>query len=346
MKSLRLHKPFDLQFHDEPIPDVGPDDVLIKVGSVGICASDVHYYKEGRIGDQVVTSPIILGHEFSGVVERVGSNVKTLTEGARVAVDPAQPCKQCEICKEGYPNLCPQVKFFGTPPIDGALREYLAWPAELCVQVSEEVSLDEAAMIEPLAVGVFAVDLAEMAGRETVAILGVGAIGLSVLQAAKIVGAGRIIVSEPIAERRDLAKKLGADIVIDPAAVDSTAAIKQETGAGVEVVFECAGMPDAVWQTASVVRPKGRIVIVGIPEGDNYTFDASLCRRKELNVQFVRRSRDTTERSVEMVERGMVDVKSYVTHRFPLDRAGDAIKLAGEKTDGVLRAVVQVGDGE
>lgn len=344
MKTLRLHKPFDLQFHDEPAPDVGPDEVLVKVGSVGICASDVHYYKEGRIGDQIVKAPIILGHEFSGTVVKVGSNVKTLAEGARVAVDPAQPCGECAICKEGYTNLCPKVRFFGTPPIDGALREYLAWPAELCIQVSEQTSLDEAAMIEPLAVGVYAVDLAEMAGGEAVAVLGVGAIGLSVLQAAKVVGAGKIIVSEPIAARRELARKLGADVVIDPGAVDSTAAIMEESGGGVEIAFECAGMPDAVAQTVEVVRPKGRVVVVGIPEEDHYCFGASLCRRKELNVQFVRRSRNSSERSVEMVERGLIDVRSYATHHFTLDQAGDAIKLAGEKTDGVLRAVVRVSE--
>lgn len=342
MKTLRLHKPFDLQFHDEPVPEPGADEVLIRVGSVGICASDVHYYKEGRIGDQVVESPIILGHEFSGTVAKVGANVKTLVEGARVAVDPAWPCGECAICKEGYTNLCPKVRFFGTPPIDGALREYLAWPAELCVQVSDETSLDEAAMIEPLAVGVYGVDLAEMAGGETVAVLGVGAIGLSVLQAARVAGAGKIIVSEPIAERRELAGKLGADVVIDPRAVDSTKAIIDETGVGVEIAFECAGMPDAVWQTVEVVKPKGRVVIVGIPEKDEYAFGASLCRRKELNVQFVRRSRDTSERSVEMVERGLIDVRSYATHHFPLDRAGEAIELAAKKTDGVVRAVVRV----
>lgn len=344
MKVLRLHKPYDLQFHDEPVPDFGPDEVLIKVGSVGICASDVHYYREGRIGDQVVEKPIVLGHEFSGVVAAVGNGVSTLQEGARVAVEPSRPCRKCELCREGLTNICPNVQFFGTPPVDGALREYLAWPAELCIQVSHTVSLDEAAMIEPLAVGLYAVDLAEMAGGETVAVLGAGAIGLSVLQAARIVGAARIIVSDPIKERRDLALKLGADIAVDPTRADSTAEIVSQTGMGVEVAFECAGMPDAVAQTAEIVRPKGRVVIVGIPEEDAYTFRASACRRKELSIQMVRRSRNTAERGVEMLERGLVDVRSYVTHHFPLERAGEAIELAWKKSDGVVRAVVRVSE--
>lgn len=343
MKVLRLHKPYDLRFHEEPVPDVGPDEVLIKVGSVGICASDVHYYREGRIGDQVVEKPIVLGHEFSGVVAAVGSNVTTLQEGARVAVEPSRPCKKCEMCAEGLTNICPNVQFFGTPPIDGSLREYLAWPAELCIQVSHTVSLDEAAMIEPLAVGLYAVDLAEMAGGETVAVLGAGAIGLSVLQAARVVGVSKIIVSEPIRERRELALRLGADIVVDPGRGNSTSEIVGHAGLGVDVAFECAGMPDAVAQTAEIVRPKGRIVIVGIPEEDAYCFRASPCRRKELNIQMVRRSKNTGERGVEMLERGLVDVKSYVTHRFTLEQAAEAIELAWKKTDGVLRAVVQVG---
>lgn len=342
MRVLRLHEPFDMRFHDEPAPEVGRGEVLLRVGSVGVCASDVHYYREGRIGDQVVESPLILGHEFSGTVVKVGEGVRAIAEGARVAVEPGRPCGECAQCGEGYHNLCRNVVFFGTPPVDGALREYLAWPAELCIQVSEQVTLDEAAMIEPLAVGVYAVDLAEMAGGESVAILGAGAIGLSVLQAARIVGPGRIIVTDPVSERRELALRLGADIALDPAATDSTAIIMEQTGGGAEVVFECAGMPESTWQTVQVVRPKGRVVVVGIPEEDRYCFGGSLSRRREVNVQFVRRSRNTGERSVEMLERKLVDVASFATHRFPFDQADAAFRLAMAKADGVVRAVIQV----
>ena len=342
MKVLRLHKPFDMQFHDEPIPEIGPDEVLIKVASVGVCASDVHYYREGRIGDQIVKAPLVLGHEFSGTVVKVGENVTTLAEGARVAIEPGKPCMQCDVCKEGYTNLCPNVIFFGTPPVDGCLREYVAWSAELCIEVSHRVSMNEAAMVEPLAVGVYAVDLAEMAGGENIAILGAGAIGLSVMQAARVAGAGKLIVTDPIPERRELAKKLGADLVIDPANTDSTSQIVKETGGGAEVVFECAGMPDAIFQTSAIVRPRGRIVVVGIPEEDQYVFPGSLSRKREANIQFVRRSRDVGERSLEMVERNLIDVASFATHKFAFENAEDAYKLAMNKTNGVIRAVIQV----
>ena len=211
MKVLRLHKPFDMRLHDEPIPEIAEDEVLIKVASVGICASDVHYYRSGKIGDLVAEKPHVLGHEFSGTVVRVGKDVQGLAEGARVAVEPSKCCKVCPICKQGYINLCPNVTFFGTPPFDGTLREYVAWPAELCSEVSDALSFDEAAMVEPLAVGVYGVDLAEMAGGESVVILGVGAVGLSVLQAAKIVGASKLIAVDPVPERRESRAEVGRE---------------------------------------------------------------------------------------------------------------------------------------
>ncbi len=344
MKVLRLHQPFDLRFHEEAIPETGPDDVLVKIRSVGICASDIHYYSEGKIGDQVPEKPIVLGHEFSATVVKVGDRVRSLVEGARVAVEPSRPCRECPMCRLGNINVCPDVKFFGTPPTDGCLREYLAWPAELCLPVSESVSVDEAAMIEPLAVGVYAVDLAEIAGRETIAVLGAGAIGLSVIQAARIAGVGKIIVSEPIAERRELAGKFGADVLIDPNALDSTAAICEHSDGGAEIVFECAGTSVAISQTPRVAAIKGRIIIVGIPSARDYTFDASLSRRRGLNVQFVRRSKNTAERCIELVERKMVQVAPYATHFFPFDRSEDAFKLAMAKTNGVVRAIVRVSE--
>jgi len=340
MKVLRLHKPFDMQFSDEPIPEIAPDEVLIRVGSVGVCASDVHYYREGRIGDQVVTAPIAMGHEFSGTVVKVGERVKSLKEGMRVAVEPGKPCKQCPACIQGYTNLCPNVIFFGTPPVDGCLKEYVAWPAELCIPVSDKMSLDEAAMIEPIAVGVYAVEMMEFTGGEKVAILGAGAIGLSVLQAACAAGAGKLYITDPIKERRDVAAKLGADIVLEPGG--STENIVEETDGGVDIAFECAGMPESIRQTTEVIRPRGRIAIVGIPEEDSYVFHGSLSRKREANVQFVRRSRGVSEKSVKMVEDGDIDAASLATHCFPFDQAEDAFKLAMEKTGGVIRAVIRV----
>ena len=344
MKALRLHKPFDLQFSDEPVPSVGSDEVLIKVGSVGVCASDVHYYRHGRIGDQIVERPQVMGHEFSGTVVALGNNVHSLSEGARVAVEPGKPCGQCYVCRCGYVNLCPNVVFFGTPPVDGSLQEYVAWPANLCIPISDNISLDEAAMIEPLAVGVYTVDLAQFSGGETVVILGAGAIGLSVLQAAKVAGAGKIIVADPIVERRNLAVKLGADLVVDNSSEDLAARVVEETGVGAEIVFECAGDRNATFQTVSLLRPRGRILIVGIPDEDGYNFPGSLSRKREANIQFVRRSRGVSQKSVDMVEGKLIDVASFATHIFSFEKADEAFKLAMNKDNGVIRAVIHVSE--
>lgn len=343
MKTVRLHAPYDLRMLDEPTPAVGPGDVLIRIKSVGVCASDLHYYSEGRIGTAVVEAPIILGHEPSGVIEAVGSAVTNLKPGDRVAVEPTKPCRQCEFCRSGHTNVCPNVEFFGTPPIDGCFRELVAWPSPLAIPIPDNVSFDEAAMIEPLAVGVHAAKLAELKGGESVAVLGAGAIGLSALQAAKVRGASRVIVSEPIAERRQIALKLGADAVIDTSAGGVTEqAIAANNGNEPDVVFECAGMPDAFVQAVEIVRTLGTVVFVGIPTEDHYCLPASLARRKELTVKFDRRSCNEAEESIDLVSRGLVDVKSYVTHAFPLDRVREALELAIAKSDGVVRAVVHV----
>lgn len=345
MKVLRLHKPFDMRLHDEPVPEPKPDEVLVQVKSVGICGSDVHYYREGGIGDQVITSPFILGHEFSGVIAEVGSGVGDLKPGTRVAVEPGKPCFQCKPCKRGLINLCRKIQFFGTPPVDGSFREYLTWPANLVVPIPDTMSFDEAAMIEPLAVGVYSADLAEIKGGEMVAVLGAGAIGLSCLQAAKAAGAEFAIVSEPIAERRELAVKLGADAVIDPTTTDAPHAIMDATdGDGADVVFEAAGEVETCEQSAFAAKSAGTIVIVGIPEEDIYRFNATIARRRELTVRFARRSRNATRRSIDLAASGKIDVASYVTHTFPLEKAAEAFELAHEKRDGALRVVIRLSE--
>jgi L-iditol 2-dehydrogenase len=328
--------------HDEPIQEPGPGEVLVRIGSVGVCASDVHWWRHGRIGSTELSDPLVLGHEASGTVEAVGEGVTNVSTGQRVALEPSRPCLECEICASGNYNVCPDVRFFGTPPTDGCFRDYVVWPASLVLPVPDSISLDEAAMLEPLAVGVFAVDLAVIRPGESVAILGAGAIGLSVLQSLKVAGVGKMLVVDPIEFRCDLAVKLGADVVCEPS--EALSAMEQLTnGRGFDIVFECAGDIAAVRETAKLARILGRVMIVGIPREDEYPFDAGAARRKQLSVVFVRRSNLTTERAIELVESGKINVSSYVTHVFPLERTEEALKLAESKADGVLRAVVGIG---
>ncbi|MGC8861961.1 MAG: NAD(P)-dependent alcohol dehydrogenase [Armatimonadota bacterium] len=343
MRSLRLHAPRDLRMHEEPVPDPGPGEVLVRIKSVGICASDLHYYRDGRIGSTVATTPIVLGHEASGVVERLGPDATGLAPGDRVAIEPAKPCMRCEWCRSGHFNVCPGIPFFGTPPVDGCLREFVTWPARLCLKVPESLSFDEIAMLEPLAIGIYAVELAEPKAYETVVILGAGGIGLSVVAAMKAAGISRVMVSEPLEARRSAALKMGASEVTipDSAEVD----VDSFTGGrGADVVVECTGEDDAVRQMARLARILGRLVIVGIPASDTYPFEASDARRKQLSAIFVRRSNQTTERAIELVSKGKIDAAALATHRFPLERTAEAMELALSKSDGVIRAVVAVSE--
>lgn len=343
MRVLRLHGPKDLRMHEEPMPQPGPGEVRLRITSVGVCASDLHYYRDGRIGTTVLTEPLVIGHEAAGVVDAVGEGVTSHKIGERVAIEPTNACGECVFCREGHYNVCPNVEFFGTPPQDGCFREYLNWPAKLAMKIPDTMSDDEAAIIEPLAVGVHAARLAKLAGGETVGVLGAGAIGLSVLQAAKAMGAGRVIVSEPVNARRELAAKLGASEVIDPSACDAAKEFCRLTDdLGPEVVFECVGEDGASMEAAKIVRILGKVVIVGIPDNDLYTFAASSTRRKELTVIFCRRSNEAAEAAIKWVAEGKMDARSMATHRFPLEETGKAMELATAKEDGVVRAIIAV----
>ena len=339
MRSLRLHGPHELKMHDEPIPEPLSGEVQIRIKSVGICASDLHYFREGRIGTTKLTDPLVIGHEASGVVTALGDGVDNLRVGDRVAIEPAKPCMACEYCAAGNYNVCPGIPFFGTPPTDGCLRDYITWPASLALKVPDAISFDEIAMLEPFAVGVYAAELADLSSDNTVVILGAGAIGLSTLQSVRILGVKRIIVSEPMDARRKLALKLGASEVTDPSNCEGE--INRITnGRGADVVFECTGEEDAVRQSCRLARVLGKVIVVGIPDGDDYSFDASAARRKQLTAIFVRRSNLTTEKSIEWVAEGKVDVASYATHRFSLEKAQEAMELAISKSEGIIRAII------
>ncbi|MEN6520353.1 MAG: NAD(P)-dependent alcohol dehydrogenase [Armatimonadota bacterium] len=341
MRVLRLHAPLDMRIHDEPVPVPGPGEALVRVGSVGVCASDVHWWRHGRIGGNVLTDPLVLGHEAAGTVETVGEGVPYPKPGQRVAIEPAKACGRCEFCMSGNYNVCPSVDFFGTPPTDGCFRDYVVWPASLMIPIPDSISMDEAAMLEPLAVGIYAADLASVRPGERAAVLGAGAIGLSVMQSLKICGAGDVLVCDPIPARRETALKLGADVACDPSEVHD-AAKAMTSGRGFDLVFECAGDINAVRETARLARVLGRVIIVGIPKEDEYPFDAGSARRKQLKATFVRRSNLTGERAVELVHRGKINAASLATHTFPLEETDKAMKLAESKTDGVIRAVIRL----
>ncbi|MBW3623056.1 MAG: alcohol dehydrogenase catalytic domain-containing protein [Armatimonadetes bacterium] len=335
-----------------PEPRPGPGEVLIEVEAVGVCASDLHYYLHGSIGGLTAADGLILGHEFAGRVveigpdsisspaplpqeERGGNGVDhsppALKVGQRVAVEPVRPCNACRECGRGDYHLCRTLKFFGTPPTDGALCERVVCPAEWAFPLPDHLSPAEGAMMEPLAVGVYAAELADLRGGETAAVVGCGAIGLSTLQALRAAGASKAHGEDPIPERAELAVRLGGE----PDSCPPHSA---------DVAAECAGTPEALVRALELVRPGGTVLVVGIPDEDTLAFPAALARRKGLTMKFVRRYRHSFPRAIRWTAEGKVSVAPFLTHRFPTEQTQAAFELAASQGGGVIRAWVDLTD--
>jgi L-iditol 2-dehydrogenase len=320
----RIHGPRDLRLHEEPAPTPGPGEALVRVTAVGICGSDVHWWREGRIGGDVIAAPLILGHECAGVIESGPQR------GARVAIDPAIPCGRCEFCEEGNPNLCAALRFAGHAPQDGALRPLIAWPETSLVPLPDTLSDDEGAMLEPLGVALYAVELGGVAPGMSIGVFGCGAIGLSVIQVARAAGATRILATElpRLPHRLDAARAWGATAFEATDGSEADAIRRENGGRGVDVAFEAAGDPGAVEAAIGAVKPGGRAILIGIPSEDRIAFTASEARRKDLTVRVVHRMKHTYPRAIRLVESGRVDVRSLVTHRFPLAEVEQAYAVA------------------
>jgi L-iditol 2-dehydrogenase len=343
MKTARLHGLRDIRLDDIPTPDPGPGEALIRVRAMGVCGSDVHFYVDGRIGDDIAPLPYILGHEFSGEIAALGPGVDGPPVGTRVAVDPAVPCGRCEVCLDGNPNCCPDTRFPASPPVQGALCEWYAHPAHLCVPLPASLDFADGAMLEPLGIGIHAMTLAKIKPGDAVAILGAGPIGLLLLQLALSSSVRAVYVSEPVPERRALAAELGATAVCDPQVDDPAAWLLEQTqGRGVDVAIEAAWGKEAVGQAVRMARPGGKVVLVGIPREDVTTFPNSAARSKGLTILMSRRMKSVHSRAIALVERGVVDLRTPVTHRFPLERAGEAFDLAASLQDGVCKAMIEI----
>lgn len=346
MQSAVLVAPRTIEIQERPVPEPGPGAVRLKIAAVGVCGSDVHYYVNGRIGSAVVQYPTLMGHEPAGVVDAVGPDVAPvagveLTPGRRVAIEPAAPCGRCEHCHGGRANICPDVRFLGTPPIDGIYEEYHLMPARCCIPIPAGLSLTEAALLEPLGVGLHAMELAKPRPGDTVAILGAGPIGLVTLMAAKLAGCAEVYMTDPVPERRAFAERLGADAVADPGAVDATAWIREQThGRGVDITVDAAGVQETITQCHRAARIGGQALIIGIPDEDALTYPTHEARRRELVVRHVRRSNGEVERCLGLIASGRLDLKPLATHHFALDQVTDAFELVHRHADGVIRAII------
>jgi L-iditol 2-dehydrogenase len=317
MRIARLHGQKDLRLHDEARPRPGPGEVLVRVGAVGLCGSDIHWFAEGGIDDARVTRPFVLGHEFGGTTE----------DGRRVAVDPAIPCETCRPCRDGDANLCQTIRFAGDGRYDGGLGEWVAWPERCLVPLPAPLTEADGAMLEPLGVALHALDLGHLRAGGTVGVFGCGPIGLLLLQVARLTGSRLFatdLASRP--HRLEAAPALGAAVFAADGAEGG--AVRDASGGGVDLAFEAAGENAAVDAAVEAARPGARVVVVGIPAEPRLSFPAGSSRRKGLTIVLARRMGHVYPRAVRLVAGGHVDVRSLVTHRFPLADVAAAFDAA------------------
>jgi len=331
MKAVRLHAHGELRTHDEPQPAPVAGKALVRVKAVGVCGSDLHWFAEGEIGDAKLEHPLVLGHEFAGETE----------DGRRVAVDPAIPCGHCEFCEHGHPNLCENIIFAGYGETDGALCEYVSYPPHCLFPLPDSLSFADGAMLEPLGVAIHAVDLGKLHAGMSIGVFGCGPIGLLIVQLARLSGASNIIATDILPHRVEAAKSFGADHALLAEAGHELDEIRAATkGRGVDVAFEAAGEQNALDDAFAAIVPSGKVILVGIPSVDQTFFTASIARRKGLTIKLVRRMKHTYPRAIELVSKGLVDVRSLVTHRFPLEEAAEAFAVA-QRREG-LKIIIEV----
>ncbi|MBN1893068.1 alcohol dehydrogenase catalytic domain-containing protein [bacterium] len=325
-------------------PGPGKGLLLLKNRMVGICGSDLHYFNEGRIGDQSVVYPFIMGHECVAEVCAIQEEASRFSPGDMVIVDPAVSCGSCSQCRAGRPHTCLNLKFMGAPgQLEGALAGMLAMPESCCHPAGNDLSLRAAVMVEPLSIAVHAFRLAGIPAGSTIGILGAGPIGLCVLFESQKAGAGSVFVTDRRAHRVAAAMKAGASWAGNPERNDIVQEILERETEGLDAVFECCGDPEALDQAVSILKPGGRLVVVGIPAAERVPQDLHALRRKEITVIHVRRQNGCIATALEHVRANPDLIESWVTHVFGIEDAQRAFETASGRSDGVIKAVIAFG---
>ncbi|MFP4433926.1 MAG: zinc-dependent alcohol dehydrogenase [Planctomycetota bacterium] len=320
-----------------------PTDVLLRVRKVGVCGSDTHYFRTGRIGDQVVEFPFTIGHECVATVEAVGSGVKNLQVGRRVAVDPLRWCNECDQCLAGRFHTCRNQQFLGCPgQAAGCMADYTVMPEQSCYVLPDGVSDDQAVLVEPFAIALWATKLAGDLSGKTVGILGAGPIGLCVSEACRAAGAETVYMTEIRDDRIEKAKAFKPDWIGNPHHCDVVAEIVQRQPLKLDCVFECAGEQVTLDQGLDMIKPGGKLLIVGIPEVDRVSFRMDTMRRNEITVQPVRRQNECTDEAIELVRSGKVNLDPMVTHHYPLEAAQRAYQIVADYDDGAVKVIIEV----
>jgi L-iditol 2-dehydrogenase len=324
-RAAVLHAPGDVRVADRPVPEPGPLDVLVEIAAVGVCGSDVHYYEHGRIGSHVVEAPMVLGHEPSGIVTQVGSEVTRHRVGDRVTLEPGVPDLVCEQCRAGRYNLCPNVRFFATPPIDGAFARFVTIHEAFAYALPEELTLEQGALMEPLSVGVWACRKGGVGPGSRVLVSGAGPIGNLAAQVALAAGAAEVVVTDISAHRLDVATRVGATRVLD---VSSSPLA--ESGIEVDVLLECSGHPAALADGIRALAPAGSAVVVGMGPEEDATIPLALIQNRELWLTGTFRYANTYPTAIALAAQGRVDLDIIMTGRYGLDEAEAALRAPRE----------------
>jgi len=332
-----------LEIREIDMPQLKETEVLIKLEYVGICGSDVHYLEYGAIGDFLVEGDFILGHECAGTIVETGKKVKSLKIGDRVALEPGCTCGQCEFCKTGKYNLCPDVKFLATPPYHGCLQTYISFPENMCFLLPDGISTKEGALIEPLAVGIHAASQGNISLGDSVVILGSGCIGLVTLLACKAYGATDITVVDVIEKRLDYAEKLGATRIINAKEKDILEEVDKITnGKGMNIVIETAGNKTTIFQSSYLVKRGGTIVLVGMAPESIIEYDFAKIMSKEATIKSVFRYRNVYPKAIEAIQKGLINVSGIASHEFAFEDTEKAFDFVIHHKDDVVKAVIKI----
>ncbi|TGE39144.1 NAD(P)-dependent alcohol dehydrogenase [Desulfosporosinus fructosivorans] len=332
-----------MEIREIEVPVPKEKEVLVKLEYVGICGSDVHYLEHGKIGDFIVNGDFILGHECAGTIVAIGAKVETLKVGDKVALEPGITCGQCEFCKTGRYNLCPDVEFLATPPYQGCLMNYIAFPENMAFKLPDMISTKEGALVEPLAVGMHAAKQGNVKLGDSVVILGSGTIGLVTLLACKAFGATDITVVDVIPKRLEYAKKLGATTVINATEVDVLAEIDKLTNKkGVDIVIETAGSATTIAQTPYLIKNGGCIVLVGMAPQDIIEYNFAKILAKEAEIKSVFRYRNIYPQAIQAISKGVIDISGIITHEFAFDDVAKAFDFVINHKQEVVKAVIKI----
>jgi L-iditol 2-dehydrogenase len=330
-----LYAPHDIRIEKRPVPRPGPREVLVEIKAVGVCGSDVHYYEHGRIGSHIVRQPLILGHESAGVIVDAGEGVSKSRIGERVAIEPGIPDGTCQQCRTGYYNLCPNVRFFGTPPIDGAFTNYVTVPESFAYTLPDQMSDEEGALIEPLSVGLWACRKAILRGADHVLITGAGPIGMLAMKVALALGTTEVSMTDVFPQRLEMARKLGATRTVNVAETPLAS-----VGVEADVLIECSGNQKALMDGIRSLRPAGKAVAVGMNPGEEVSVPMSFLQNREITLTGTFRYANTYADAIALVASGRIDLKPIITGHYALEETEQALQATKNDPANIKSIVV------